>query len=100
MNRKNQRGAGMAAILRVRLPPGVPDAIRELVAVDQQRRNDICWRMFDFWTGVTLVVSPRCRSGAAHVQNVIPNADVLRGRLRHNGGSARGYHELRTSLAA
>ncbi len=28
---------------------------------------------------MTLVVSPRCRSGAAHVQNVIPNADVLRG---------------------
>jgi hypothetical protein len=26
---------------------------------------------------VTLVVSPRCRSGAAHVQNVIPNAGVL-----------------------
>jgi hypothetical protein len=26
----------------------VPDAIRELVVGDQRRRNDICWRMFDF----------------------------------------------------
>jgi hypothetical protein len=41
----------MAAILRVRLPAGVPDAIRELVVGDQRRRNDICWRMFDFWMG-------------------------------------------------
>jgi hypothetical protein len=38
----------MAATLRVRLPAGVPDAIRELVVEDQLRRNDICWRMFDF----------------------------------------------------
>jgi len=27
---------------------GVSDAIRELVAEDKRRRNDICWRMFDF----------------------------------------------------
>jgi len=33
----------MAAMLRVRLPAGVPDAIRELVVGDQRRRNDICW---------------------------------------------------------
>ncbi|AYY13032.1 hypothetical protein EF847_10300 [Actinobacteria bacterium YIM 96077] len=26
----------------------LPDAIRELVIEDQQRRNDICWRMFEF----------------------------------------------------
>jgi hypothetical protein len=32
----------------VRLPAGVPEAIRELVVEDQLRRNDICWRMFDF----------------------------------------------------
>jgi hypothetical protein len=38
----------MAATLRVRLPARVPDAIRELVVEDQRRRNDICWRMFDF----------------------------------------------------
>jgi hypothetical protein len=48
MKRQNQRGAGTAATLRVRLPAGVPDAIRELVVGDQLRRNDICWRMFDF----------------------------------------------------
>jgi hypothetical protein len=48
MKRKNQCGAGMAATLRVRLPAGVPDAIRELVVEDQLRRNDICWRMFNF----------------------------------------------------
>jgi hypothetical protein len=38
----------MAATLRVRLPAGVPDAIRELVVGDQWRRKDVCWRMFDF----------------------------------------------------
>jgi hypothetical protein len=38
----------MAATLRVRLPAGVPDAIRELVVEDQRPRNDICWRMIDF----------------------------------------------------
>jgi len=31
MKRKNQRGAGMAAMVRVQLPAGVPDAIAELV---------------------------------------------------------------------
>jgi hypothetical protein len=64
MKRQNQRGAGMPATQRVRLPAGaspdpprlececqreqLPDAIRELVVEDQRRRNDICWRMFDF----------------------------------------------------
>jgi hypothetical protein len=38
----------MAATLRVRLPAGVPDAIRELVVEDQRPRNDTFWRMFDF----------------------------------------------------
>jgi hypothetical protein len=54
----------MPATQRVRLPAGaspdpprlececqreqLPDAIRELVVEDQRRRNDICWRMFDF----------------------------------------------------
>lgn len=38
----------MAATLRVRLPAEVPDAIRELVVGEKRRRNDICWRMFDF----------------------------------------------------
>jgi hypothetical protein len=69
----------MAATLRVRLPARVPDAIRELVvrgptATERHLLADV--RLLD---GVTLVVSPRRRSGAAHVQNVTPNADVLRG---------------------
>jgi hypothetical protein len=29
----------------------LPDEIRELVIEDQRRRNDICWRMFDFSSG-------------------------------------------------
>jgi hypothetical protein len=41
----------MAATLRVRLPAGVPDAIRELVVGDQRRRSKIYWRMFDFSPG-------------------------------------------------
>jgi hypothetical protein len=48
MKRQNQCGAGMVTTLRVRLPAGVSDAIRELVVEDQRRRNDISWRMFDF----------------------------------------------------
>ena len=26
----------------------LPDAIRQLVVVDQRRRNDICWQVFEF----------------------------------------------------
>ena len=60
MKRKNQYGAGMAAMLRVRLPAGVPDAINELVV---GINGDGTTSVGDIRPlgGVTLVVSLRYR---------------------------------------
>jgi hypothetical protein len=43
---RDERLAGRLECARQR--EQLPDAIRELVVEDQRRRNDICWRAFEF----------------------------------------------------
>ncbi len=46
----------------------LPDAVRELVVDDQQRRNDICWSVFDVGSGS----APTVASGSARRQVAVP----------------------------
>ena len=85
MKRKNQCGAGMAATLHVRLPAGVPDAIRELVVGDNGDERHLLADV-RLLAGVTLVVSLRCRSRL--VSRTIRQRRRPRRRRRRDGRSS------------
>src|SRR5215472_11027738 len=95
MKRKNQCGAGMTAMLRARLPAGVPGAIVKLEAGIHRRRNDICWGYSTSRRGDARRVPERSLGLAERARRT--SGSTVR-QPRQIGGYLRGHAKAQVAL--